>query len=68
MESKSFLSGRALKQAGVPERAGPCTKRTGFPFQVKRLCCAEDKSSACVVYEDMSCGGPNRMCTPNEYQ
>ncbi|XP_044106257.1 T-cell antigen CD7 [Neovison vison] len=36
--------------------------------QVKRLCCAEDKNSACVVYEDMSCGGPNRMCTPNEYQ
>ncbi|KAF3817125.1 T-cell antigen CD7 [Mirounga angustirostris] len=36
--------------------------------QVKKLCCLEDKNSACVVYEDMSYRGQNRMSTPNEYQ
>lgn len=65
-EIKTLPKGSALRRAS--RGSWPPTKGTGFMFQVKKLCCREDKSSVSVVYEDMSYSCRNRMSTPNEYQ
>lgn len=57
-----------LEKRGGPEPAGPPLRKTGFMFQIKKLCCVKDKSSVSVVYEDMSCSRHNTMSTPNHYQ
>ncbi|XP_007185974.1 uncharacterized protein LOC103019049 isoform X2 [Balaenoptera acutorostrata] len=36
--------------------------------QIQKLCCARDKNSACVIYEDMSHSRCNTMSIPNQYQ
>ncbi|XP_036693621.1 T-cell antigen CD7 isoform X2 [Balaenoptera musculus] len=36
--------------------------------QIQKLCCARDKTSACVIYEDMSHSRCNTMSIPNQYQ
>ena len=66
-KSKSFLWGGALKIEGAPERAAPSGRSQAF-FQIQKLCCARDKNSACVIYEDMSHSRCNTMSIPNQYQ
>ncbi|XP_057572287.1 T-cell antigen CD7 [Hippopotamus amphibius kiboko] len=36
--------------------------------QIQKLCCARDKRSVCVIYEDMSHSRCNTMSIPNHYQ
>ena len=65
--SLRFLRVNALKTEDAPERAAPVSRQQAF-FQIQKLCCAKDKSSMYVIYEDMSHSRCNTMSIPNQYQ
>lgn len=65
-----FSLTRSLGARSRPSSPPPTTTacRTGFPLQIRNMCSARDRSTACVIYEDMSCSRRNTISITNHYQ